>query len=92
MASWAEVINKISEQERECNNKLAPSKYNLDNIVGCARTIHEYTVLMKNSSDMAHQGLISFDMAQKILNGTKKRIDETIKYMEAYLMIEKEVE
>ena len=43
MASWAEVINKISEQERECNNKLAPSKYKLDNIVGCARTIHHDT-------------------------------------------------
>jgi len=85
LSSWIETIKKIGDEEIEKNNKLTPSKYSLDNIVGCARTIHEHTVLMKNVSDMAHQGLMAFDMAQKILNGTKLRIKETVGYMEAYL-------
>lgn len=40
---------------------------------------------MKNSSDMAHQGLIDFELAQKILDGTKGSIKETIDYLEKYL-------
>jgi len=85
LTRWSETIRKIGEEEIEKNNKLTPSKYQIDNIVGCARTIHEYTVSMKNVSDMAHQGMITFEMAQKILDGTKLRIKETIGYMEAYL-------
>jgi len=85
ISSWSETIRKIGEEEIETNNKLTPSKYQMENIVGCARTIHEHTVLMKNVSDMAHQGMITFEMAQKILDGTKLRIKETIGYIEAYL-------
>jgi len=90
ISDWSKGIADIFEREQEIRNKLQPNRDELNNIVGCARTIYESTILMKNSSDMAHQEIISFEMAQRILDGTKGKIKETIEYLEAYLKLKEE--
>lgn len=90
LIGWSETIRKMGEDEIEKNNKLSPSKDSLENIVSLARTIYEHTVLMKNVSDMAHQGLIDFDRAQRIMDAAKLGIKETVGYLEAYLRFNKD--
>lgn len=84
-ANFNKHIGEMFEKEHQANIKLTPHKNDLENIVGLSKTLFEQTVLMKNSSDMAHQGIISFEVAQKIMDATKGRIKETLGYLETYL-------
>ena len=90
LGDWSKFIREQGEKEPEIEHKISPSKGQLENIVGLAKTILEQTVLMKNSSDMAHQGIITFEVAQKIIDGTKGRIKEAYGYLEAYAGMKEE--
>lgn len=87
-ANYNSAIGEIFDKQHEENIKLTPHKNDLENIIGLSKTLFEQTVLMKNSSDMAHQNIISFEVAQKIMNATKVRIKETLGYLETYLGLE----
>ena len=87
LGDWGKFIREQGEKDLAIEHTLSPSRGQLENVVGLAKTILEQTILMKNSSDMAHQGIISFEVAQKIIDGTKTRIKETYGYLEAYCVL-----
>jgi len=87
ITTWSKGIKEMGEQEREIRNKLTPNKSELQNIVGCARSIYETVILMSNSSSLAHEGIMDFEIAQRILDTQKENIKENIKYLEVYLGI-----
>jgi len=87
ITDWSEGIKQMGEERREINNKLSPNKSDIKNALSYAREIYETVVLMSNSSSFAHEDIISFEIAQKILDAQKKYIEESIKNLEIYLGI-----
>jgi hypothetical protein len=70
---WSKATNISFGKQREI--KLSPSIGQMQYVISFARTIYECTKIMKNASTMAHEGLIDFEVAQKILDIQKKNIE-----------------
>jgi len=85
ITNWSEEIKKMGEERREINNKLSPNKSDLKNALSYAREIYETILLMSNSSSFAHEDIISFKVAQQILDAQKEYIKENINNLEIYL-------
>lgn len=83
---WSDAILRMGEERREIENKLSPSSGQLDLLLSAARQIYETVILMKNTSQMAHANgeIISFELAQSILDMQKKNLKESIQYLEQY--------
>jgi len=90
ITNWSEGIKKMGEERRELNNKLSPNKNELKNALSYVREIYEIVLLMSNSSSFAHEDIISFELAQQILDAQKEYIKENINSLEIYLGIHKE--
>ena len=87
ITNWSEGIKKMGEERREINNKLSPNKSDMKNALSYTREIYETVLLMSNSSEFAHENIISFEVAQQILDAQKEYIEENIKNVEIYLGI-----
>ena len=87
ITNWSEGIKKMGEERRVLNNKLSPNKNDLKNALSYAREIYETVLLMSTSSSFAHEDIISFEVAQQILDAQKKYIEENINNLEIYLGI-----
>ncbi|MGH0945047.1 hypothetical protein ACQVTS_28515 [Bacillus mycoides] len=84
------AIDAMFARQREINEKLSPSKDEMRFVTDYAKVIYEHTQLMNNASEMAHQGLIDFELAQKIMNTQKKNIKRDIKYLQSFLGLNEE--
>ena len=90
-AGYSKAIGEIFDKQHEENIKLTPHRNELENIVGLASAILKDAITMKNVSDMAHQDMIIFEMAQEIMDGTKLRIKESMGYLQTYLRLEDKI-
>ncbi|KEK23923.1 hypothetical protein [Bacillus gaemokensis] len=81
-------IDDMLAKQREIDEKLSPSKYEMRYITDYARVIYDKAQLVNNASEMAHQGLIDFELAQKIMDTQKENIKSDIKYLQIYLGID----
>ena len=90
ITDWTKGIKKMGETEREISNKLTPNKSQMNNALTYAREIYETVLFMSNSAMMAHEELIDFKIAQKLIDSQKNGIKESIKYLEVYLGIYEE--
>jgi len=91
ITDWSEGIKKMGEERREINNKLSPNKNDLRNALAYAKEIYETVLLMSNTSSFAHEDIVSFEIAQKILESQSIDIQENIRNLEIYLGIHKEI-
>jgi hypothetical protein len=82
---WSKATNVSSDKQREIDEKLSPSISQMQYVISYARTIYECTKIMKNASTMAHEGLIDFELAQKILDVQKKNIERGTICLQEYL-------
>jgi len=87
ISNWPNTIKEIAEKEREISNKLSPNKSGMKNALAYSKELYETVVFMSNLSSLTHEGLIDFEIAQKILDAHKEDIKESIKYLEIYLGI-----
>ena len=85
ITNWTQGIKQMGEERKEINNKLSPNKSDIRNALAYAKEIYETVVLISNTSDFAHEDIISFDVAQKILESQNINIQESIKHLEIYL-------
>ncbi|ASA22571.1 hypothetical protein [Paenibacillus donghaensis] len=85
ITDWSNAINKIAEEQQIENVMLSPSKSEMKYLTGCAKNIYDYAHLMNNVSEMAHQKLISFELAQQIMNVQSKNIKKDVKYLLTYI-------
>lgn len=92
ITNWSEGIKQMGEERREINNKLSPNKSDMKNALSYAREIYETVLLMSNTASFAHEDIISFEVAQQILDGQKAYIKESIKNFEIYLGISEKSE
>lgn len=83
--SWDRAIKKSFDDHKEANEKLTPSKAEIRYVADFARNIDKTAQLMHNASEMAHQGIIDFETAQKIMDIQKKNIEKDVKYLLTYL-------
>lgn len=82
---WSNAIAKSWDRQREIDEKLTPSKGQMRYVTDFARNIDKVAQLMNNASEMAHQSIIDFDIAQKIMDTQKKNILKDIEYLKSYL-------
>lgn len=69
--TWEDVILNISQEEKEKNELLNPSRLELKYIVDYSGIIYDKVQLMQNASNMAHEKLIDFETAQRIIDHQK---------------------
>jgi hypothetical protein len=84
-ADWGKAIDNIFEQNHKEDIMLNPSKLQMKYLTGYAKNIYDYAQLMNNVSEMAHQKLISFELAQKIMDVQSKNIKKDVKYLLSYI-------
>lgn len=89
-ADWGKAIDNIFEQHHKEDIMLNPSKMQMNYLTGYAKNIYDYAQLMKNVSEMAHQSLITFELAQQIMDVQSKNIKKDLKYLSSYLENEEE--
>ena len=84
-ADWGDAISKQFEKQREKDAMLSPNKGEMRYIADIARSMDKTAQLMDNASEMAHQGLIEFELAQRIMDVQKDKIKRDMKMLETYL-------
>lgn len=89
---WADAITKSWDKQREIDATLSPSKGEMRYVTDYARNIDKLAQLMNNASEMAHQGIIDFEMGQKIMDAQKENIKKDLKFLLVYLGDESEQE
>ncbi len=82
---WSKVIDNVFEERDKINNKLSPSKLQINSIVDFSRNINDKAQLIRNVSDMAHEKIVDFELAQKIIDNQIKNVEKDIKYLKSYL-------
>ena len=85
ISGWGEAISRSFEKQREKDMLLSPNKGEMRYIADIARSMDKTAQLMDNASEMAHQGLIEFELAQKIMDVQKDKIKRDMKMLQQYL-------
>ncbi|QWU14212.1 hypothetical protein SAMN04487895_101501 [Paenibacillus sophorae] len=85
VSDWSKAINDSFTQQRKVDEMLQPSKLQIRYLTGFAKNIYDYAQLMNNASEMAHQKLITFELAQQIMDTQGKNILKDIEYLQGYL-------
>jgi hypothetical protein len=83
--AWIKAIHNSEEESRKVDASLSPSKDSIRYVVDYARTINDTVQLIKNTSNMAHQRVIEFEVAQRIIDNQKKALLRDIKWLETFL-------
>lgn len=87
--NWKKVIDGIAKEEKERSEKLSPSLLEMRYVVDYGRIIYDTLQLMNNSSRMAHEGIINFETAQRIIDLKKYQLKKDIDLLSAYLELDK---
>lgn len=82
---WSKGIDAMFERQKEIDNKLSPSKGEMQYVMGFARAIAEKANYIQFTSAMAHEGIIAFEEAQKIIDWQKEQLKQDMKYLQRYL-------
>ncbi|WP_339304248.1 hypothetical protein NST33_17675 [Paenibacillus sp. FSL L8-0435] len=83
--AWMKAIHNSEEERRKVDASLSPSRDSIRYVVDYAKTINDTVQLIKNTSNMAHQGVIEFEVAQRIIDNQKKALVRDIKWLETFL-------
>ncbi|MFB5758915.1 hypothetical protein [Paenibacillus medicaginis] len=83
--AWSKGINNMFDRQKEIDEKLSPSRLEMKCVADYARSIDQKVQLMNNASQMAHDRIIDFESAQKIIDMQKKSIKRDIKYLQGLL-------
>jgi hypothetical protein len=87
---WSEAITKMSEDRIKEDHKLSPSQGKMRYLKDYSRNIVEKVDYIEFTSALAHEGKISFEEAQKIIDWQQEQIEEDIKYLQGYLKRDEE--
>ncbi|WP_211750288.1 hypothetical protein [Paenibacillus sp. Marseille-Q4541] len=88
--TWEDVVSNAFEERKNENELLSPSKLEFKYIVDYGRIIYDKLQLMNNTSNMAHEKIIDFEKAQRIIDHQKKTLKKDIEYLKSYLEINDE--
>lgn len=89
---WIDGIDRMFERQREIDQKLSPSRGEINYIKSYAHSILEKVSYIEFISALAHEGVIDFDMAQKIMDWQKQQIKKDVEYFKGYLGLDKNEE
>ncbi|PIH59015.1 hypothetical protein [Paenibacillus sp. LK1] len=90
--AWMKAIHNSEEERRKVDASLSPSRDSIRYVVDYAKTIDDTVQLIKNTSNLAHQGVIEFEVAQRIIDNQKKALLRDIKWLETFLKQDDEEE
>jgi hypothetical protein len=82
---WSKAITKISEDRIKEDHQLSPSRGKMRYIKDYSRDIVEKADYIEFTSALAHEGKITFEEAQKIIDWQQEQLEEDIKYLQGYL-------
>lgn len=82
---WMDTINKMGERQREIDNKLSPNKLEIRYIVDYARAIAEKATRIEMASGLAHEKVLTFEMAQQIIDVQNEQLLKNIKHLKGLL-------
>lgn len=85
VTDWSKAISDSFDAHRKLDGKLSPSKNQMKYVADLARSIDKKAQLMDYASEMGHQGLLDFEVAQKIMNTQKEIMKKDIKLLLTYL-------
>ena len=85
---WVKGINKQFDERKKEEMKLSPSKGQMRYINDFGGQIQECTQRMEMASIMAHDNLITFELAQRIIDHQKDEIQNAVKYLQGYMGVE----
>ncbi|WP_340032670.1 hypothetical protein NSQ20_12475 [Paenibacillus sp. FSL K6-1122] len=83
--AWIKAIHNSEEERRRVDASLSPSRDSIRYVADYAKTINDSVQLIKNTSNMAHQGIIEFEVAQRIIDNQKKTLLRDVKWLETFL-------
>jgi hypothetical protein len=82
---WSKVITEMGERDKEIDNMLTPSKGEIRYIIDNARSILEKATHIEMACLLAHEKVITFEQAQKIMDWQKEQLQRDIKHIQMYL-------
>lgn len=82
---WSKSIGENFDRQREIDNKLEPNVHAVRTIVSYGEGVQSCLRMIETVSQMAHQGIITFEVAQKIMDVQRKSALKDMKYLEVML-------
>lgn len=79
--SWAEIIDKLGEEERKRNDMLSPNKQEINYLVDYAQNISQQVDKISWTSVLAHEKIIEFDVAQEIIKFKKEELIRNVRHV-----------
>lgn len=90
ISEWDRVIQKQFDEKRERDQLLEPIRPTISRIVNSAETLGRLAHYIQLTSDMAHEGLLAADKAQRIIDNQIKHMTSEMKYLSMFLKKEDE--
>jgi hypothetical protein len=87
---WADTIDKIFDEKREQDQILSPSRPLLTTIRGYTKGIAEKGHNMELFSNLFHQGLITKDTAQRLIDNQLAWLRRDIENLQSYIQLEEQ--
>lgn len=83
-----DFVERILKNEREEDKRLSPSRSQVKYLVNYTEQIHELAKRIEVLSNLAHEGIISFEEAQKQLHWPTIQLKKNIQYVYSILEYE----
>ncbi|QZA69599.1 hypothetical protein 035JT004_100 [Bacillus phage 035JT004] len=90
ISEWDRVIQKQFDERRERDQLLEPNRPTIPRIVNSTQALGRMAYYIQMTSDMAHEGLIAVDKAQRIIDNQIKHMASEMKYLSMFLKKEDE--
>lgn len=85
LSEWTESIRSYGEIQQEIENKLTPNKTIIRYISDYTKVLNDKSGRIEWTSIMAHDGIISFEVAQRIIDFQVQQMLKDIDYLKGYL-------
>ncbi|YP_010581910.1 hypothetical protein IM043_gp089 [Bacillus phage SPG24] len=90
ISEWDKVIQKQFDDKRERDQLLEPSRPAIPRIVNSAQALGRMAHYIQMTSDMAHEGLLAADKAQRLIDNQIKHMTNEMTYLSMFLKKEDE--